>query len=93
LFIRELGSLAVFAEVNLRFIPFILAQNERRLAADFLLFLACLAETGGLRLLPCRLAARLPAAFKPPEGDLCFEVSLMRFLAIWMFYSSYSRTN
>mgnify|MGYP004345394463 FL=1 len=55
--------------------PDILAQKERLLAAAFVLFLACFAETGGFRLLPCALAARLPAAFKPPEGDLCLLVS------------------
>lgn len=49
---RENGSLAVFVLVNFDFIPFILAQNDFRLAAS-LEFLGL--GAGGLRLPPCFL--------------------------------------
>jgi hypothetical protein len=51
-------------------IPPILAQNDLRLAAAFGDFLACLADTGGLRFMPCALADARPLAFNPPLGFL-----------------------
>ena len=47
--------------------PPILAQNDFLLAAAFGDFFACLADTGGLRFIPCALAEARPLAFKPPD--------------------------
>tara|TARA_R100001460_G_scaffold10094_7_gene23905 strand:+ start:189 stop:476 length:288 start_codon:yes stop_codon:yes gene_type:complete len=74
LLIREFGSLAVFALVNLFFIPFIRAQKDLRLFAALLpaLSLEGLVVTAVFSLLP-GLAARYlltPFAVKPPEADL-----------------------
>jgi len=70
LLIRELGSLAVLAEVNLDFIPHIRPQKDLRLPAAFGDFLASAALTGGLRFIPCALALARPLAFNPPLGFL-----------------------
>jgi len=43
-------------------------------------FFACLDETGAFKLDPCALAARLPAAFNPPDFDLCLAVNFILFL-------------
>jgi len=53
-------------------IPDILAQNDLRLAAAFGDFLACLADTGGFRFMPCAFADARPLAFNPPLGFLPF---------------------
>jgi hypothetical protein len=70
LFILEFGLPAVFAEVNLDFIPHILEQNDLRLPAAFGDFLASAFLTGGFRFIPCALADALPLAFRPPFGFL-----------------------
>jgi len=53
-------------------IPPMRAQNDLRLAAAFGDFLACLADTGGFRFMPCALADARPLAFSPPLGFLPF---------------------
>ncbi len=70
LLILEFGSLAVFAEVSLLFIPHIRPQNDLRRAADLGDFLASAFLTGGLRFIPCALAAARPLALRPPLGFL-----------------------
>jgi len=70
LFILELGSFAVLAEVNLDFIPHILPQKDLRLAADLGERFASAFLTGGLRFIPCALADALPLALRPPFGFL-----------------------
>jgi len=45
-------------------------QNDLRRAAALGDFLACAADTGGLRFMPCRLADARPLAFSPPLGFL-----------------------
>lgn len=45
------------------------AQNDLRLAADLGLLAACFLLTGGFRFIPCALAERLPASFRPPLSD------------------------
>tara|TARA_A100001035_G_C27608706_1_gene419877 strand:+ start:426 stop:674 length:249 start_codon:yes stop_codon:yes gene_type:complete len=78
--------------------PFILAQKLFLRFAAAGDFLACLDETGGFKLEPCALAARLPAAFSPPDFDLCFAVSLILFrifgicLVVFVYASHSSNT-
>jgi len=63
---RENGSFAVFELVNFSFIPFILAQNDLRLAASFSFFGF---GAGAFRLPSCILLYdALPFAFNPPFG-------------------------
>jgi hypothetical protein len=50
--------------------PPIRAQNDLRRAAALGDFLACEAETGGFKFMPCFLADARPLAFKPPVGLL-----------------------
>jgi hypothetical protein len=52
---RELGSFAVLALVNLSFIPSIREQKESLREADFSLLAACSLETGGFKLPPVAL--------------------------------------
>jgi hypothetical protein len=68
---RELGSLDVFAEVSLDFIPHIRLQKLLRLAADLGDLLASALLTGGFKLPPVDLLYEArPLAFKPPLGFL-----------------------
>jgi hypothetical protein len=60
LLIREFGSFAVFSEVNLAFIPDILAQK------DF--FRDPPSGWGGFKFIPSFFADARPLAFSPPFG-------------------------
>jgi hypothetical protein len=70
LFILEFGSLAVFAEVSLDFIPHIRPQKDLRRPADLGDLAASAFLTGGLRFIPCALAEARPLALRPPLGFL-----------------------
>ena len=70
LFILEFGSLAVFAEVSLDFIPHIRPQKDLRRPADLGDLAASAFFTGGLRFIPCALAEARPLALRPPLGFL-----------------------
>jgi len=85
---REFGSLAVFALVNLFFMPFILAQKDFRLLAALLPFLSFdgLVVTAVFSLLPglAFLYLLTPLAVKPPDADLS-PLLTENFLGIFPF--------
>ena len=64
---RLLGSFAALDPVFLAFMPDILAQNDLRRAASFVVFGF---GAGGFRFIPSALADARPLAFKPPLGFL-----------------------
>lgn len=64
---RLLGSFAALDPVFLAFMPDILAQNDLRRAASFVVFGF---GAGGFRFIPSALAEARPLAFKPPLGFL-----------------------
>jgi hypothetical protein len=85
LFILEFGSLAVFAEVSLDFIPHIRPQKDLRRPADLGDLAASAFLTGGFRFIPCALAEARPLALRPPFGFLPSALCHAGDLAIYFF--------